>query len=1723
MSDRQRHSNFRTPNKYLGKHRGASGSRHSEKEGNRDRNTDKRNNDRDRTERDRHQTSKDRSNERLNHSRSEKKCNTDRSSSDKKTSHDRSNRDQAEKAKSNKSHGHSDKQYRSHERSHQSGTDRKTDDKSKIEKPKRDTSSASDKKQSDKQYTNKEKSSFESKGLAGRNHQHGGYTTSKETQHQSQSRSRRKSNERKVDSIRPRSSRGSHGKGDLKNTPLVSQNQASSKAHGQEPGREPHDRGRRQAFGRNRGQGSSQRHGQGYGNNGRNRSRRDMTSGKDDHRFWGNERPAAFDRDFGDADYFSGKVGPSLERLQSRENCRQDGERYGPYEEDSIYINQSSMSHEVELDYRKTEHKEHDYDGNDRFYSETEINQVEYPSYESENSRYLERRSHGEYDRPYSHDKRSHYEQSTERYDDDNFEISDPFTNTDDYDKSVPYNDERKNTSNYFHGRYDYASEKNYERHFDADEMEKRYEISGEESDYNRLMYERKHGYEQNTEHHYETNIVEGTEEQNIDAHKFEERRYKNYRQEDGHLERHELAVSDESRMQTKLNPYHNVNLRSIQFNRYPKKRFYSGKFRGQNQRYYKYFSAKQKRVGQFKNNNRVNQSNRNKLKKGIVTFRHTAKETEEKSASNGQDIQQSEIPKRKAVVDRGKSGCVLKEDRPYEDRQSEGFLIHMDPPLNQEIATENQIVSDKNMAQVQQQPVIFIPNQDFQHGAGQNVDQFRSIVHLQNVPDGSKAGIPPLPMQGSDGQEMIFIPFGSNTKLPDNMVPVQQNNFPFGFIPQFVPADQMAQTPMNAIGKFNAEAVSSVKIEDIKTVKRKPLTNEQRAKIRSKLLLRKKEMLVKEVEQKVLENFLDKSKIASSVSKVSEGDNNQLNKQDKDRKAGSSPYTKSRKEIGNEFNIAEGPSSKKSKKEVASVTLYDAVSDLEDVSDEEETDKLSDWENVSVDEIELDANERRPKFRKPNEPRTFIHHSTTKRKLNVRKATAQRFDSDKNGSVTETLTRNEISPYSQSNMQSKRNTSIKERNLSDKKVYRAYTTNRVSEELKRIESENRMTNRDHTRSPVFDSKSNKDQWHSNIRETRQISPLQVTVKNNLYGNKETSYSREESSGNMDRPEDGYDRGRPDNESRKRKSAYDKPPDSNINRHKDTMNAPSNRTDIQSQEVSFNDNTLSDRRIIREMRQRESFGSREDRERGMHLIVTKREEDDRTRKELETYSYVNRSISNEFSYNETNQNDHRERAPLSRDRDIDDNLVNQRTNRLTHNTDSARDDYKSRVRQDIRQDVRPDERHSRDRDGFNHNKSQKYSKNDKAGRTEPYIQDKDRTERRLRQKEKSAYKNDNHRANDKNLESPYKRDDGNRHHADEDDDDFLYGSSERKKGISDEEGDEQNFIDEPVSKNQDTDYDTTVIGTFGMGNATIISQPMNQVDIFDPSLPPIQNVSTISAPSAPGLPDMSLPPPQLIATQFASSPQVVVRNAPLLNQESQVQTIQQPQIIGLQQSQPVQTFQSTQTIQQPTLAFQPQIANQQSFQQQTVSQQPSVGQMGTSIQQQSVNQQLQFQSQGPGQQQQQQRSFQILVDHSQPLTQQLSLNQQQNLTSQQQQQQLMNTNIQQPQSRSAIIQQPQSRSVVSYSSQNQNLNQGVNTASQQAQSQIAVNQSPFQNVQQTLSTLGINQGVGMQGRVVGVNQGQTVIQRQVQGQSQQRGYIVPASFTGSLQGYNKVP
>ena len=1018
---------------------------------------------------------------------------------------------------------------------------------------------------------------------------------------------------------------------------------------------------------------------------------------------------------------------------------------------------------------------------------------------------------------------------------------------------------------------------------------------------------------------------------------------------------------------------------------------------------------------------------------------------------------------KSKAVYDRGQNGCVLREDRPYEEREKKGFMNRRRRQEKTENIGENQSEAHKNTNPIQQ-PVLFIPNPEFQCGVGQNVDQYGNIL---NLADSSKGTITHLPVQNSEGQEMIFIPFGNSANLSENNLPVQQNSFPFTFVPQFVAPDQLNINATGDSGKINEDSPRDV-ANDVVTSKRKPLTNNQRAKLRSQLLLRRKKMLVKEVEEKVLQNFLGKSKIIKSKVIKDKESINQKSRKDADESSHQISERDNGKKIRSK-SLSSRSSYKRPKEEAAKRMIYDTVSDLEDVSDEEgEEANLSDWENVSVDEIELDANERRPKFRKPNEPRTFIHHSATKRKLNVRKSSGKIFDQDKS---VDKPKRNDNTLHNKSSVHNDKMVGKNNTKSTENNVFKAYTTERVSQELQRRESETRQNNRDQMTVANISSKKQ----YRNRNNKRSIDSLQVTVKNNLYEKKETTYKSNQTHGYHDDMAKGYDRDRSEIEDRKQSGSDMKP--------------SVNRRETVKQEVSYNEKqfmdqrSVTDKRIIRDKRQR--FGDDDDRE--SHVKTLKNVEANKV-----AYKRDIKGIPKENKYDEVKFLDRR--SPTSQRQSVDmTESFEQHRERFQSNANSKGDHYQSRNLHEHRED-RGENRHttrnSRERgDRYFGNRNKRDSTNDRTDKTEQYSYNRDRPDSKYYDKESSTADY---------SKSGNRRDSHFRHPTEVEELDQR--NSEKTNQGFDQDIDEQNY-EEELDQEIGADFDNVAMNSYEAFD-TPSSQPINQV--FDPSLPPIQNMPTMSAMSVSGLPDMSLPPPQALTSQF-SAPQVIMQTTPLLNQQSHLQPVQQSQIVGLQQSQPLQTFQNDRIIQQGALNVQPQIA-QQSFQ--GISQQSNVRQTDNQLQQQLINKPLQIQTQG-NIQQQQQRSYQILVDHSQPRNQQMSVNQQMNLNQQQ------NMNSQQLQ-QMANLQQSQP---VSFSNQKGNANQ----VGQQQQSRIISNQNPFQNVQQTLNNLGIEQGMGMHGRIFGVNQGQTFIQQQMQGQAQSRGYIVPASsHSRSLQGFNKV-
>ena len=1099
---------------------------------------------------------------------------------------------------------------------------------------------------------------------------------------------------------------------------------------------------------------------------------------------------------------------------------------------------------------------------------------------------------------------------------------------------------------------------------------------------------------------------------------------------------------------------------------------------------------------GNARNRSQSQLNKRASIKQSSTVSDKRSTERTEEAISNSQTTQLPERPKANPTVDRGASGCILKEDRPYEERQNEGFQIHMDPPLKKETASENRQKDDKSTDPLQQS-VIFIPNQDFQQGARQAIDQFGNVVQLPEAPQG---GLAPVPIRSHDGQEMIFIPFGSNAGLPENIVPVQQSNFPFGFLPQLVPADPMAQHQKEPMTKQQEDkSGKTTKSDDNKATNRKPLTSEQRARMRSKLMARRKQNLVKEVEKKVIENFLDRSNSIDSKSKISKDSSSRKSKRQSSLK-----------------NVGFSPS--KTAKKDTKADIYEDVSDLEDVS-EDEIEQLSDWENVSVDEIELDANERRPKFRKQNEPRTFIQHSATKRKLNVRRAQAQAFkqsegesnpgqvyraqptektdmhsqrDHDTNVNTENAIPSNKSISKAYPDMYSDRVTEIKNKRdtQSDTRVYKAYTASRISEELKRVEIEGRLNRKEQAmsplqnrkdRHPVQDRKTRNDsQRRRNIYESRPISPLQVTVKNNLYEKKDQSkeceYEHDEegtpgdSQIKRDRVEHASHRGEP-----------------GLNLDNRFGKSRHNVTDIKQVDRNrFGNNSDSDRRIIREKDQGQSYDQNERQDISKQETFFRKmgnEETELDNNEYKKYPIVREQekLNERETYSGMRRNIESTNAVPARTGGKGDNTEMERKNTFYHSGQDERTNYRTRTGHGYK----PAQKY---REGRRDNEDKPFSKREEPKRPESYREGNERPIKRFKSKENSSNKDDYSQRGTGYSDQSKKRGTMYYQHGE-----FSDENTDRK-GIAESGDEEDDFGNMYPRKRGTSEFISTEEPI--LNNNSQITRPINCNETFDPSLPPIQNVTAMSAPTAPPLLDMSLPPPQLMSAQFASSPQVILQNQPVLAHQSQLQSIQQSQILGLQQSPQMQTLQRSQTGQQSALNFQPQMVGQQQSFQPSLSQQQNMGQSDASIQPQ-----LQLQTQNSSQQQPQQRNFQVLIDHSQPMAHQLNVTQQQTIGSQQRQQQQMN-----------------SGSLNSFSSQAQNMNQPI----QQSQSPMGTNPNPFQNVQQTLNTLGINQGTGMPARIVSVGQGQNVIQGQVTGQPQARGYLVPASFAGSFQGYNKV-
>lgn len=1072
---------------------------------------------------------------------------------------------------------------------------------------------------------------------------------------------------------------------------------------------------------------------------------------------------------------------------------------------------------------------------------------------------------------------------------------------------------------------------------------------------------------------------------------------------------------------------------------------------------------------------------------------------------STSDDGQQLDRPKLKPHIDRGASGCLLKEDRPYEERQNEGFIVHMDPPFKRAAATARETKRDKNV-EAFRQPMIFIPNQDIQHGSRQTLDQFGNIINLHEVPQG---GLTPMAIQTSSGQEMIFIPFGGNTVLPENIIPIQQGNFPIGFVPQFIPPNHIQSTSADIPGtSTNMKETSKAKAENEKAPNKKPLSSEQRAKMRSKLMQRRKQNLVKEVEKKVLEN---------------------LDRKSMDDKMKGTKQSESREKE----NTWVSPE-KIAKKDPLGQNIYDDVSDLEDVS-EDENEHLSDWENVSVDEIELDANERRPKFRKQNEPRVFIQHSLIKRKLHVRRAPAQTFGKSKSNTETgqeqgkentdckkprmhgedrANISQNKISvkenqAYNiKTGMYGDEISGVNESNASsDKHVFKAYTASRVSGEIKRIDLEERLQSK--TIPPVKDRISNnEDRRTSGLHEPRAMSPLQVTVKNNLYERKENEREIRSHKINEFREEKLE---RQDKDLWKRASNRRNILDRDIKRHAVSGNKSSMIIPRRENE-RFEITTGSDTRIIQERGQSDQFditsqrednltnrGRKEEENEQSHKVIQRGAwnwESKRTKEGSRDGSYKNKSMENKYNQRSAQTFNPAQKGERYRNTGTDE--LFKRDEMVEIDISRQRNDGTRALRQDegLRNKIGREDFHRNYRKpvaGFKITKDESVGTKLGPGRAESYLKGRDGTAQRHRQEERFNSRDDFSHTTNRHSEHRLKRGLSKPQNKDKNDENIS-----RRQMINFDA--EQEFENEMANRGREGSFDDRVESVFSGSDDLPYSQQGSSKDKFDPSLPTLQNVPSVNTAPVSLLPDMSLPPPQMMGTRFMSTSQVMIQNPPLLGQSSQVQNIQQPQMIELHQSQPLHSLQNSQNIQHQTLTFQPQSAgHQQSFQQQT-SQQSNLG----LIQQQPSNRQIQFQSHS---QQPQQRSYPVLIDNNQPLAQQLSLGQQQNISSQQQQpiQQILHSNVQSSQPGCAV----------SYSSQLPNLNQPVSTASpQQQQSRDVMRQNPFQNVQQTLRTLGLNQELGMPARIVGIGQRQNV-----GGQAQ--GFLVPASFSGSLQGYNK--
>ena len=1182
----------------------------------------------------------------------------------------------------------------------------------------------------------------------------------------------------------------------------------------------------------------------------------------------------------------------------------------------------------------------------------------------------------------------------------------------------------------YEHTRKGLDSERHYsERHSNVQDKEnykkqyheRRYEESsdlrGKRDDDFRNSYERekRHEIKQRNDYHGRKNENHGESRQNL---------------------RRQKAVD-------RVGKSLNVNSRSQQYYRNTKRKFLTRKFHTQAR----------------------NKHNEKYQKKAKVEHR-SERESQRKGDSERNDSKNTDRPKAMPQVDRGASGCLLKEDRPYEERQDEGFKVHMDPPRQHSVNRERETGESTNIETVQQ-PMILIPNPD----GRQTIDQFGNIIQL---PDAGQA-LASIPIQNVNGQEMIFIPFTGNTVMPENIIQVQQAGFPVGFVPQMIPPNEPQGNIRGRENKHDETEKDSRSKNDVKHSTKKMLSSGQKAKLRTKLNIRRKENLVKEVEKKVLEN-LDKKSIVSQGTRDESG----------------SKTKKITKKDAKGQNIYDD------------VSELDDVSDLEDVSDEDEDGNVSDWDKASIDEIELDANERRPKFRKQNEPRTLVQHSITRRKLNVRRGPVSNMNQSKienkpemdqsrrqgdryrqpqlvvdRANVSAPVRMNARDMVGSSQVRSSMRSEIvkvehEKVSATDKPVFKAYTASRISEELKRIDNENKKKNQQERRTLTIKSiKSNlNDDKARNIRDQRPISPLQVTVRNNLYEKKDNISDNMSSGTNQFDVIDNRSHSGQSKNVNKFQSKYN----TNSQRHNDDRNAT---------DTMFEPTNNMDKRIIRET--------------------------------TSGYTDVNAAQTSGFqdrhSHNDLNDTE----SSLSHKNDRHE--INQRNIRQS---DSSRIENKARNFKRNERDTGEQFGQNRDKGKFSANGNDSNSGIEQnRQRGEPSR--KDRTDhrdsgfrggRRSPPRYRENRNRESHKFEQHSTASETRFNQRQRSDRRDERDTDVHGE-DRKRGFHNTTDEDLRQGVSPMKKMRDVrnedDFDKETMnrrdGSLGFRggdpvdmNASLVEQQGNDRDMFNSSQPTVQ---PMAPPLAPPLPDMSLPPPQLMRNQYVPTSQVVIQTPPLLGQPTQLQNVQQPQIIGLQQSQPMQNIQNQSDLQQQRMSFQPQSAGmQQSFQQ--LAQQSNLGM----IQQQSGNQQLQFQTSDMPLQSQQ-RSYQIVIDHSQPMIHQLGP--QQNVSGQQQiQPQIIHTNVQQ--SQAGPIE-----------SQFQNVNQSGGMPNQQRQQgQIVTNQNPFQNVQQTLNTLGINQGSGMQARIVSIGQGQNIIQEQMGGQTQQRGYLVPSSYSGNPQGFNKV-